>query len=801
MIPAAAHAGAPDATMDTAQPSAESAPQNAQGGNQVGDIIVTAERREERIQDVPIAITALGSQELQNRGVQDIGDLASATPNVTFQTTSQGVLATTVGIRGLRNNNIELVTEQPAAIYIDGVYQSTAIGSQSLLGPDVERIEVLRGPQGTLFGRNTVGGAVLITTRRPQPEWEGRAMFGLASNSGMEGQAMINIPLAEGIATRFNVGYRADNGFANETTYGVRLGATRQFTARGQMLFTPNDRVNILISADYLRGETDGNLTQPVFLTDPTFHDRLTGATHSLTFTDLAIYYGLAPIPANYQTVRDRYFACAGGQPNLNSRCWSRSPGLGPTTTGFFSANADLSPGAFYRDYGGAINMAFDLTDNVQFRSITAYREFQSHSSKDYDNSPAIILQSTADPSASTLTQEGQLNGRLFQNRLKFALGVFYYRFDGEENATNLVLADLTGPNAANFLLNKLLNESLGFYGQTTFAVTDNFNLTAGLRYSIEDKSVHITQYQSRAAPVNQVCTLPLPNAECVNSANLHYTSLDYTFGADYKFNPDFMIYVRVARGFQAGGINQRSTTGVPFAAYQPQTAINYEAGFKLDAFDRAVRLDVAAFQTDITGLQRPVPQTFIDSAGNPVTVVATLNAADARMRGIEAELTWVPFRNARISAQVGYLDPQYGTFLATGPLGPNTLDLSNTDFQQISNWTFGISPSYTLPTSFGSIHFQADYFYQSRQSMQPALSYPADDELPVPGVIQPGYGLLNARIAARIGDDTEIAIYGRNILDKRYITGSLNVANSLGFAFANVGNPRVVGIQLSHNF
>jgi len=162
---------------------------------------------------------------------------------------------------------------------------------------------------------------------------------------------------------------------------------------------------------------------------------------------------------------------------------------------------------------------------------------------------------------------------------------------------------------------------------------------------------------------------------------------------------------------------------------------------------------------------------------------------------------TVAPAEGLRISGQVGYTDPKWGTFLGDGPTGPKTVDLSRTDFQQISKWTFGVSPSYTLPTSWGEVHFQLDYVWQSRQNMQPSLTVPLDAALPVPGLIQKGYGLLNGRIAVRVGDNTEIAFWGKNLTDKRYITGGLNLAGSLGFAMATVGNPRTVGVQVSHNF
>jgi len=500
----------------------------------------------------------------------------------------------------------------------------------------------------------------------------------------------------------------------------------------------------------------------------------------------------------------------------LGDRCWSQSLTNPRTTTGPFSRAATMGDISKYREWGVSGNIEYDLTDDLQIKSITAYRDFYHDSPKDYDAAQPILLWSRATPEGRTFTQELQLNGKVLADRLKYTLGSYYYRFKGIERGTNTAVPLLTtafgfGDTVANYLENHVDNKSVGLFGQGTFAVTDRLNVTGGLRYTKEDKKVGITQLGSRsitaATPNGFACTLPVPpagsNADaalCVDNQKLSYHSWDWTAGADYKPTDDVMIYARAAKGFQAGGINQRSAVGVPFVKYLPMTAINYEIGAKADLLDRRVRLNVSAFQTDVKNFQRPVPGTFFVN-GSPIAVVATLNAATVRIRGVEAELTVIPFAGARIAGQIGLTDPKYKKFLATGPAGPNTLDLSQSDFQQISKVTFGISPSYTLPVDFGEIHFQLDYVYQSKQNLQPALAFPRDQELPVPPMIQKGYGLLNGRIAARVGDDTEIAVWAKNIADKRYFTGGLNLAGSLGFADATVGNPRTFGIQVSHDF
>jgi len=785
------------------------------------EIVVTAQKRAENVQSVPISISAVSETELSNRSVKQISDLASVTPNVTFASTAQGVQSSAVAIRGLSSGSVELVNEQPTAIYIDDVYQSSALGSMAFMGPDLERVEILRGPQGTLFGRNTIGGAVKIHTKQPDlAAFGGRIMAGAGNHGIVEGQGMLNVPIvADTAAARVNFGFRDDNGFIRERTYGQRLGRNKMVFARGQLLIEPSDRLRVLFSGDYVRATSEGTMNQPVFLNPlvypvPAVQTNLPSSAFTLGYRELSRYYGFGTPTdlSNFNAIQARFFECGGGPvPTLTPRCLSSMLTNPATTTGLFSDAQRWNQPSVYRDWGVAGTISYELSSDIEVKSITAYRDFDNFTYKDYDATPAILISAVQHPSGNTFTQELQLNGRLLNDRLKFALGMFYYDFHGTERgtSTSAPLAASNPNTVTSFLLDHVRQKSLGFYGQATFALTDRLNITGGLRNSAEDKSIRVSQYSSAAAPTVATCTVPVPNAQCVNTADLHYNSWDWTAGVDYKPTQDVMIYARAAKGFKAGGINQRSTTNVPFTKYQPMTAINYELGIKADLLDRRVRVNLSAFQTDIKGFQRSIRSTFLNSAGNPVSVVGVINATTARIRGVEAEVTIAPVEGLRISGQVGYTDPKWGTFLAvdsripsTDPrFGTKTLDLSKTDFQSISKWTFGISPSYTVPTSFGEIHFQLDYYWRSSQNISPSSAYPTDMDLPIPALIQPGYGLLNGRIAVRIEKATEIAFWAKNLTDKRYFSGGINNAASTGFAMAQVGDPRTFGVQVSHSF
>ena len=761
--------------------------QDAGGGAQLEEIVVTAQKRSEAVQKVPIAITALSAEALRERSVTGIADLRSATPNVNFGQTAQGSSTTAISIRGVVSTDIQLSVEQPVATYVDGVYQATAIGSAVMLGPDISRIEVLRGPQGTLYGRNSIGGAVNLITQAPTNDFDARVMAGFGNYKQAQLQAMVNVPIIKDVlSARLNYGYDARGGLTYDVSTGRPLGNFKTNFMRGQLKYEPNDRLQVIARAEYFVSHTGGNVLQTTFLTPPSFRAPLTPNTNAaLAFTAGAIALGLAPTQANYDRVWQTFQACgAGGRPNFTPRCL--------TPVGNDSRGR-------YRQVDGSVTINYHLTDNISIKSITGIADFKQNSGQDYDVSPYQVLFSLAKPYGKSFTQEVQVNGTLFDDKLKFATGLFYYDLHSNDTAENQALAGITGATSRSFLWAPHHDRSVGPYAQATYSVTDALRITGGLRYSKEKKDVAVTQLQSRPAGVPFACTIPFANADCRNFVKDSWSAVDYTVGFDYDVRPDVLFYGRLAKGFQAGCINERSATGVPLLPFDPQTAINYELGVKSEWLDHRLRLNLSVFQQNVKDAQKGVPSTFI-VGGTPVSVVQTINAASERIRGAEFEITAVPVQHLTLQANVGYLDTHYNKFLASGPLGPNTLDLSDQPFTNAPKWTIGFSPSYVVPTDFGQIRFQLDYSWQSSQALAPLLSYPTV----IPGdiyTVQKAYGLLNGRVAFKIKDKTEIAVWGKNLTDRRYFNSALDIAGSLGFTNAKVGDPRTFGMQITRDW
>ncbi|KRB83025.1 hypothetical protein ASE00_13640 [Sphingomonas sp. Root710] len=696
------------------------------------------------------------------------------TPNVHFDRGTQGTGVFTIGIRGIKQGSTELTNEQAVATYVDGVYQGTPLGSAVLLGPDLAGIEVLRGPQGTLFGRNTVGGALLINTKQPSSDWEARLMSGVGNYGLFELQGMVNAPLSDDVAVRLNYARSKSDGFAKDITSNTRLGDSDVHFLRGQLKASAG-AAEFVLRAHWFRSKSGGNLLQPVYLTPG-------GLAANVTAGKL----GLTPgAPGTATAVTDYFLNCAGGSaaPNIKDKCY----------------DADNPVGSSYKEWATSLTGSLELSDSVQLKSITAFTKYKQAQAQDYDGSRIQLLWNNSAPYGHVLTQELQLNGNLMDHRLEFASGVFYFRHWNNDHAFN----EAIGRSRAE-LISYHTDQSLGVYGQASLKLTDALRGTVGLRYTQEWKRAKTSQFTTVVATGVTSCSLPIATTPgCVARSKIDFNSFDYTFGLDYNVARNTLAYVRVARGFLAGGINQRSTTNVPFVTYKPQVAINYELGLKTKFLDNHARLNLAVFQTDVDNLQKSVPRTFNDINNVPQTVVAQINAAKARIRGVEVELTLAPFENFEIAGNLGYLDQKYKDFRVNGPAGPQTFDLSGTRFLQSPDWMIGVSPRYTIPLSFGKLLVQADYSWQSSADLAPPVTAAGVNLAATAGrsSIQPSYGLLNARLALTIRNNTEIAIWGKNLTDKRYLNSILDLSDSLGFMNGKVGDPRTYGISVTHNF
>ncbi|SCW64089.1 iron complex outermembrane recepter protein [Sphingobium faniae] len=753
----------------------------SEGGIQ--DIVVTARKRAEASQTVPLAITAVSAQDLELRRVTQVADVKALAPSISMQSDSYTNFGVKIGIRGQQSTDSLLQAQTSVGIYMDGVYVANSAGLLLSNLMDVQQVEVLKGPQGTLFGRNTTGGAMVVTTNLPSyDKISNRFSVGAGNFDRFEISNTLNIPLADNVAIRLSGQYSGNHGYARNIGRGSSrpMADQKAYAFRAALMTDPTDRLNVVLRADYSHGESHGR-HQKVAYVNPN------GAATLATL----VYLGLWNAPTA---------AAPGGTPNLPALT---ARGLTPTTAfpfaadyilgtqpdDLFTMNTNIYGQANIKEYGFSGTLTYDLNDDVSLKSITAYRHMNYNSVQDSDASPLPLLD-TPDQfqRLNVFSQELTLSGVAFGNRLSWAVGGYYFRQTGQ---------DLQGPVVALAPINprraitdgRFLQKSAAAYGQVTFSLTDALRVTAGVRYT--DESQRLTNFSRTAIalpPPNNTVTCDLsglPYPGCSASFLQKADNISYTFSTDYTVAPDVMLYARTSRGFKGGGTNVRGAL-----SFAPESVTDYEIGLKSYLFDRKIRFNAAVYQSDYKNIQRVV--IIPDGRGGVTSLVN--NAASARIKGAEVDILVRPIDGLTLAFAGAYTDPQYRKYISNG------VDRSGNVFQAVTKWSWNAAASYEIPVGDAILRPSTDMVYQSTANFQADSNTPALNSALY--TTQKGYALVNARLAYEWdGGDTSVSLWVKNIADKKYMINALDVAQSIGFVVQNYGPPRSYGIQFTKTF
>jgi len=730
----------PMAALAQEQP-ATTASAEAESG--IGDIIVTAQRRETRLQDTPIAITALSADNLSQRGVTTVNDLAATVPNLTSTTGPQGSSDANFFIRGVGQFDVIVTNDPGVGVYVDGVYLGRTVGAMLDAG-DIARVEVLRGPQGTLFGRNTLGGAISVTSKAPELGGFGataRALYG--SRDRIEIDGSINAPLGDIAAFRLYGFHREQDGFATRVFDGVKFGRTDRWGGRAQLLLEPADGLSITLSADY-----------------------------SLDRSNPAPSVNLAAVPAPFFP------------PDLaNDR-----------SDDFYTVFNSNRPDARNEVYGFTGTIAYEF-GGATLKSITAYRKLDGFSTSDPDGTGYRLYDQNVFTHQKQFSQELQIAGKAFSDRLTYLIGAYYFH-ERADQVLDLCFAPITPVpterfNACNTWTqgNDQTTDSYAIFGQASYGLTDALSLTLGGRYTWEDKAIVSTQFfdfRPAGTPFNPMPGAPPPGLRIVApivtglTDTVSFKQFTPKIGVEYKPSPDVLLFASYAKGFRSGGFNGRliaPQASVP--TYAPDTNDAFELGFKAD-FTRNLRLNVTAFYSKYEGIQ----QTISD----PVVQFRVANAGDAELYGFEAELTTVPVTGLSLNAAVGYTSSEFKNVpAAVGPINGNRLPFS-------PEWTVALGAAYELPVGGGvTVTPRTDFRYQSRTFFSP-FNLPFEQQAP--------YGLLSARVTvAGLAEGLSLQVYGENLTDKEYFVFGQNALAAQGVAYNYLGRPREFGILASFTF
>jgi iron complex outermembrane receptor protein len=696
------------------------------------EITVTARKREEGLQNAPISISAYTGEGLEYRGVTKIDSLASFTPNLVYQSNpgdGGSSASAAIYIRGIGQSDFVPTVEPGVGLYVDGVYIARSVGAILDL-VDVERVEVLRGPQGTLFGRNTIGGAISVTSKKPDEKLAGSAEVTTGSANRIDAKASVNVPITDKFFTRLSAGTFNRDGYVSRPFDGKDLGNVKTLTGRAAFRLLASENFEINLSFDGTRDRNNGApmvTTALIMPGQPGYLSTFMALNNVLVLGDPFSCFA----PANLNTPGCYNTNVIQGDKNIN----------GGTAAQF--SNLDI--------WGASLILDLKL-GNVAAKSITAYRDLNSKFARDIDESPERIGHVWDSLKQHQFSQEFQLVGNSFDNRLNWVAGLYYLK----EKADNLNLLEFT---IADFNSGgKVDSQSWAGFGQATYAITNALKLTAGLRYTEDKKSFSPDQYITQVNVPSFIFPFPvgteiLPHVTATNKIH----SVTPMANLSYQWAEELMTYVSYSEGFKSGGFTQRVFPPEPtIPSFNPEFVKVFEGGFKLTGLNKRLKLNGAVFYTKYNDLQIPVTNTT--RVGPFIT-----NAAKAEVKGAELELSAAPGDGWLFEGSVGYVDPKYKE-LDQGAIG---LTL-NSKFSLVSDWTLSGSVSKdVLIGNYGRLIPRVDWAYRSSFFTNSANS---------PEIEQKGYHTVNASLAWHAPEEHFQLVAGvTNLTNKRYmITGYL---------------------------
>ncbi|CAN5512270.1 TonB-dependent receptor [soil metagenome] len=763
----AALMAAPAFAQDT--PAASPADQAAADN---GDIVVTARRRSESLLQTPIAVTAFTADKLAKSGAIDLTDIQNTVPNTTLKD-ARGTNSTLAAfIRGVGQQDPVPGFESGVGIYLDDVYLNRPQAAVLDIY-DVERIEILRGPQGTLYGRNTIGGAVKYVTRRLPDHTE----INLRGTYGSYNQADGVVSASTPIGSMFKVGVSGARltreGFGKNLNLGIDNYNKNIWAARGTIEFeSPDQRMSIRLTGDYTHDKSNPR----------NGHRLLPGLASG------------APVLANFYDTR-------AGLNNPIQDIWAGGLSL--------TAEAQLS-------------------DHLTFKSISAFRKDRSYTPIDFDSLPAADVDVPAVYRNEQTSQEFQFSYK--SDKLNGIVGFYYLGAKAQTGFGVLLNTSLAGLDA--YTAGDVRTETESLFADFTYDFTDQFSLSLGGRYTWDERSSHVFK-ANYIGLTSEFGGTPVPFGTPATDFTGRALFKRFTPRASVSFKPNdqHMLYLSYSEGFKGGGFDPRGAgTSAPisnaavgrtyqdiynYLSFRPESVKSYEIGWKGSAFDHALTWAIDGFHSDYTDVQ--IPGSVGQLVGTVQTFIGiTTNAAKARINGVELETNARLARDfagkgsaITLAGTLGYIDAKYKTFV-----GPTGVDISDVRvFQNTPKWTISGTLGAVLPVGPGSVNASTVVSYRSLTHQFETAS---------PFLDQPGYTLLDAHITYSFdGGKYSIGVHGKNLTDVRYKTGGYQYISSKidgtpnltstggyaptlgkeGIATAFYGNPRQVFVTVAAKF
>ncbi|WP_269716326.1 TonB-dependent receptor [Caulobacter sp. NIBR2454] len=709
----------------------------AQAG-QIEEVIVTARKTEENLQSVPVAVTAIGAEALKAGAITDLSQIASRIPSFTYQ--QQNSMESEMFIRGVGSVRLNGATADPSiGTFLDEVY----IGRRGSATPpifDLARVEVLRGPQGTLFGKNIVGGAISLITAKPEHVVGGSGSISYGNYNAITTQAHITGPLSDTAAIRIALYQNSHDGYAKNIVTGQDLEDLESYAGRISVSWDPSETFRVLVTADISSDEGGGPSRHAV--DDPT-------------------RAGFGFITPNLRSQ----------DPRTNE---SPYPQYARRNTRGLTARADWDLGDYTLTY------------------VSAVREGEGRNrwTQAGAGSPPSITDSTLTQAEDYrgITQELRLASPR-ASRLRWLAGLYYLNEETDRSSRNTAKSYLPGGAGStrdsldgdNIFIGNGQSKNYAVFGEANFDITEDLTFTVGGRYTKDEKSFTSRAEIISLGPVGLPNTLSPSPLLAPYSIGVGKDWSEFTpkFSLDWKMSPGKLLYASASKGFKGGGWQGAAANAAGAAKpYEPETAWNYEGGLKTDWFDRRLRVNIAAFYTSFKDLQ----VELLDDV-NLTLVIA--NAANAKIKGVEVETQAQLTRSFSIFASGSLLDAKYDDYI--DPLrginyGGNKIQRTpDYQFNVGADWRHEVASDYELAAHI-EYSYQDDIFWGPEETN-----------------MEDGYGQLDARISfGRQDRGWNVAVFGKNLTDKLYRS---SIIPFVGDEVSLFGPPRTYGVRLSGRF
>ena len=777
------------------------------------EIVVTAERRETSLQDTPISVLSFSNAMMEARGVQTIEDLATNSPNLDIKgSRGTGNVSPTYQIRGISGGG-GATGERGVGFYLDGVFVPRQTGPYMQV-LDLERVEVLRGPQGTLFGRNSLGGAIRVFSQQPTQTKDGYIQLTGGNYGRSDVNAMFNTPLSDTFAIRGQAAYLSQDGYVDRGPQ--ELGSSENLILRLRAAWEPSDAVSVSFGVMHLDSESDGN-PQDLETFDMSPVDPINGVSDVISFEG-----GYADWMSD--------FLESSGQPRLKNN----DPRLllddysMPDFCFLDDADPDWDDLCLqinentYTQYDMTVN--WELSDTMSLTSVSGYSDFESSGITDWQ-----LLGMERRPSEAeswTFYQEIQLNASLFDEAVDFVSGLSFFHETADSPRNYLLQATGTSifgapglpfftptnqnPNGNGWTgglrtgdtATTQKSDSWGLFVNGTWHATEAFNITAGARFAYDEKDYEQTEYAS-----DNFTPAPGTSATTVNSSD-DWSEVDWRGTVDYHITDDLMVYGTISKAYRAGSFSYAIADNIPgpeqsgdfIKPIPPEKVINKEVGFRSELFDSRLRFNLTYFEMEYSDRQNP---TAVSDPNSPVGFTIQLaNQGKIDFEGVELDTQLVVSDNFSLNASAGWIDSKVNDVCVNNGiyLFPSPAERS---YQVGGIWDFDMNNN-------GGLQLSVNYAYTGSQQTHPGgveaptgagssgcgggpFGVPVAEWFLDSRYELPGYGLLNARLSYTSPDDLwEVALFGNNLNDKQYG----NFASRFGGGYWEGGPPAPVNLK-----